>query len=173
VRSSAGSPDRVEIINLSEPTRTSGAELLMRWNHEPLHVTGSYTFVRSTEQDPESGIRRRAVVTPSHQAGVVTMWEQEGRARAGVEVYYTGAQTLDDNPYRDRSRPYVHVGVLAERRFGPIRPFINVENLLGFRQTQYDPLVLPTRGPGGRWTTDVWGPLEGRVANGGIRIELR
>jgi len=97
------------------------------------------------------------------------MWEQEGRARAGIEVYYTGTQTLDDNPYRNRSKPYVHIGTLAERRFGRARLFINAENLLGYRQTKYDPLVLPARGFGGRWTTDVWGPLEGRVANGGNR----
>lgn len=172
-RSAGVSLDRVELVNLSEPTRTAGAELLMRWNPEPFHVTGSYTFVRSTEQDPETGVRRTAPLTPRHQAGIVTMWEQEGRARAGIEVYYTGAQALDDNPYRNRSKPYVHVGVLAERRFGRARLFINAENLLGYRQTKYDPLVLPTRGLGGRWTTDVWGPLEGRVANAGARLEIK
>jgi iron complex outermembrane receptor protein len=135
-------------------------------------VTGSYTFVRSTEQDPETGARRDTPLTPRHQAGVVTMWEQEGMSRVGVEVYYTGTQTLDDNPYRLESRPYVHVGVLAERRFGAVRVFINAENLLGYRQTNHDPLVLPSRGLGGRWTTDVWGPLEGRVANAGLRLDF-
>ena len=173
VRSVSGNPERVELVNLTEPTRTAGAELLMRWNPDPFHVTGSYTFVHSTEQDPETGVRRDAPLTPRHQAGVVTMWEQEGRARAGVELYYTGPQTLDDNPYRNESKPYLHIGVLAERRFGPARVFINAENLLGYRQTRYDPLVLPTRGLGGRWTTDVWGPLEGRVANLGVRLDAR
>ena len=101
------------------------------------------------------------------------MWEQEDEARIGVEVYYTGPQSLDDNPYRDESKPYVHVGILAERRFGQARVFVNAENLLGFRQTRYDPLVLPARGLGGRWTTDVWGPLEGRVANIGVRLDVK
>jgi iron complex outermembrane receptor protein len=136
-------------------------------------LTGSYTFVHSSEQDPETEVRRNAPLTPRHQAGVVTMWEQEGRARAGVELYYTGPQTLDDNPYRDESKPYLHIGVLAERRFGAARVFINAENLLGYRQTRYDPLVLPSRGLGGRWTTDVWGPLEGRVANVGVRLDAQ
>ncbi len=101
------------------------------------------------------------------------MWEQEERARAGLEIYYTGRQALDDNPYRAQSEPYVHIGVLAERRFGMARVFVNAENLLDYRQTRYDPLVLPARGIGGRWTTDVWGPLEGRVANAGIRLDMR
>ena len=100
------------------------------------------------------------------------MWEREGDARVGVEVYYTGAQTLVDNPYRFTSKPYVHVGTLAERRFGSVRLFVNAENLLDFRQTKYDSLLLPARGIGGRWTTDVWGPLEGRVANAGLRVDF-
>ena len=167
-----GNPDRVQLWNLEGPTRTAGGELLVRWNPEPFHVTGSYTFVRSTEQDVETGARRTTPLTPRHQAGIVTMWEQEERARAGLEIYYTGRQVLDDNPYRDESRPYVHVGVLAERRFGAARVFVNAENLLGYRQTRHDPLVLPSRGLGGRWTTDVWGPLEGRVANFGVRFDV-
>ncbi len=173
LRSVAGHPERVELVNLAAPTRTAGGELLIRWNPEPFHVTGSYTLVRSSEQDPETGIRRNSPLTPRHQAGVVTMWEKEGRARVGVELYYTGPQTLDDNPYRDEGKPYLHIGVLAERRFGAARVFINAENLLGYRQTRYDPLVLPTRGLGGRWTTDVWGPLEGRIANFGVRLDTR
>lgn len=168
-----GGSGRVELVNVDGPTRTSGAELLMRWNPEPFHVTGSYTFVRSTEQDPATGIRRDVPLTPRHQSGIVTMWEQEDEARIGVEVYYTGPQSLDDNPYREESKPYLHVGILGERRFGRARVFVNAENLLGYRQTRYDPLVLPARGLGGRWTTDVWGPLEGRVANIGVRLDVK
>ena len=171
LRASAAGADRVELVNLAGPTRTAGAEMLVRWNPEPFHVTGSYTFVRSTEPDPASGARDDTPLTPRHQAGVVTMWEQEERARAGLEIYYTGRQRLADNPYRSESRPYVHIGILVERRFGPARLFINAENLLGYRQTRWDPLVLPGSGLGGRRTTDVWGPLEGRVANIGVRLD--
>jgi iron complex outermembrane receptor protein len=173
LRRSLGRDDLVHFVSLDMPTRTTGGELLLRWNPEPFHVTGSYTFVRSREQDPATGERREAPLTPRHQAGIVTMWEQEGRARAGVEIYYTGVQALDDNPYRDESKPYVHVGVLAERRFGAARVFVNAENLLDFRQTRYDPLLLESPGLGERWTTDVWGPLEGRVANVGVRLDLK
>ena len=173
LRPNSDFPELVELINATEPTRTTGAELLLRWNPEPFHVTGSYTLVRSSEQDVATGTRRDTPLTPRHQAGVVTMWEAEDRARVGVEVYLTGLQSLEDNPYRTMSKPYVHVGLLAERRFGRARLFVNAENLLGYRQTKYDSLVLPERGRGGRWTTDVWGPLEGRVANAGLRLDLR
>ena len=173
VRAAAGGVNMLEILNVSGATRTAGAELLARWTREPFHVSASYTTIRSTEIDPESSVRRLVPLTPRAQAGIVGSWEQEDAARLGVEVYYTGRQSLDHNPYRDTSKPYVHIGILAERRFRRARVFVNAENLLGYRQTRYDRLVLPARGLGGRWTTDVWGPLEGRVANFGLRFDSR
>jgi iron complex outermembrane receptor protein len=89
-----------------------------------------------------------------------------------VEVYYTGRQALDDNPYRAESRPYVVLGLLVERRVGRARLFLNAENLGDVRQTRWDPLLLPSRSAEGRWTTDAWAPLEGRTLNGGIRLDL-
>ena len=161
---------QVELTNSAGPTRTGGGEVLVRWHPHPFYAMASYTLVRSREQDPETGERRDAPLAPRQQAGLLVGWEAEGESRIGVEVYYTGRQALSENPYRTESRPYVHIGVLAEQRFGPARIYVNVENALGYRQTRYDPLVLPDRGLGGRWTTDVWAPLDGRVANIGIRL---
>jgi len=166
------SGDRLRLVNAEGPTRTWGGEMLARWHAEPFHVTASYTYLRSTETDPEGSGRREVPLTPRHAAGIVGMWEAEGQGRVGVEVYYTGRQQLEENPYRTTSRPYVVTGVLVERRFGSARLFLNAENLLDTRQTRYDPLVLPERSPEGRWTTDVWAPLEGRVFNAGIRYEF-
>ena len=163
---------RLVLENASSPTRTRGMEALVRWRPDPVSITATYTFVRSSELDVAAGRRKRSALIPSHQVGLVAMYEEEGRTRAGLEIYYTGRQRLDDNPFRSASKPYTHIGVLAERRIGRARFFINAENLLDVRQTRYDPLVRPTQGPGGRWTTDVWAPLDGRVANAGVRLDL-
>lgn len=162
----------VELVNADGPTRTWGTELLARWHQEPFHVTATHTFLRSRESDPDGLGRREVPLTPRHALGMVGMWEAEGEGRVGLELYYTGRQALEDNPYRDRSRPYLIVGLLGERRFGPARAFVNLENLLDVRQTRYDPLVLPTRSAEGRWTTDAWAPLEGRVINAGVRLNF-
>lgn len=72
------------------------------------------------------------------------------------------------------SRPYVVLGLLGERAFetraGIARLFLNLENLTNVRQTRDDPLLLPARGPGGRWTTDAWTELAGFTVNGGVRL---
>jgi len=162
----------VELFNAPGPTRTYGTDLLVRFHDEPFHLTSTYTYVRSRESDPERGFRREVPLTPRHAMGAVGMWEAEGRGRLGVELYYTGRQTLEDNPYREVSRPFVVLGVLAERRFGRARLFLNAENLLDARLTRWNALLLPARAPEGRWTTDAWAPLEGRTFNAGARLEF-
>ncbi len=120
----------------------------------------------------ESGVRQAAPLVPRHQAGLVASYEAEGAMRAGLELYYTGRQWLSDAMYRGLSEPYLYIGALVERALGPVRLFVNAENLLDVRQTDWDPLVRPVRGEGGRWTTDVWAPLDGFVVNAGVRWSL-
>jgi outer membrane receptor for ferrienterochelin and colicins len=205
-------PIRLRLENTPSPTRTWGGELLVRLTRElgsadtneelegqdephereddhhdeppALRITGTYTFLRSTECDPAfpappSGtacVRREAPLTPRHSAGMVASIEQHGSFRVGLELYYTGVQELDDNPYRTRSRPYLIAGILGERVFetraGDARVFVNFENITNVRQTRHDPLVRPTRGPGGRWTTDAWSDLHGFTVNAGVRWEF-
>jgi iron complex outermembrane receptor protein len=172
LRESDARPGFLELANASGPTRTWGTELLARWHREPFHLTATHTWLRSREDDPEGAGRREVSLTPRHAIGAVGMWEAEGVGRVGLELYHTGRQALEDNPYRAESRPYTILGLLAERRIGGVRAFINLENLLDVRQTRYDPLVLPARSREGRWTTDVWAPLEGRVVNAGVRLEF-
>jgi iron complex outermembrane receptor protein len=180
----------IRLVNATEATRTWGVELLGRLVRElgersadgeespALRVTGTYTYIRSTGCDPDAGAnvcaRREVSLTPRHAAGVVAAMEQHERGRVGLEVYYTGRQRLDENPYRTESQPYVVLGLLGERAFrttaGTARVFVNLENLTNVRQTRYDPLVLPARGRGGRWTTDAWTELAGFTVNGGVRF---
>ncbi|KRB80829.1 ligand-gated channel [Sphingomonas sp. Root710] len=167
----SGQPERVRLVNIVGESRIRGSELLLRYRWSDLTVTGSYVHVRATEPDPAGG-RRAKPLTPRHSAGIVGMWEQKDRGRIGVELYYTGRQPLDDSPYRTRSRPYVEIGMLGEIAVGRARLFLNAENILGTRQTRYDPLLRPARAADGRWTVDVWGPTEGFVLNGGVRLRF-
>ena len=162
--------DRDYVIRNAEKTTNTGAEVLATFRREPFAVTGTYTFVRSREYD--RGDVADVALTPRHSGGIVAMWEEEDSGRLGVELYYTGWQRLESNPYADRSEPYAVVGVLGERQLGKLRVFINGENLTGVRQTRWHPLARPFRGVDGRMTVDAWAPLEGRNINGGVRVRF-
>jgi iron complex outermembrane receptor protein len=158
------------LTNAGEPTTNTGVELLGTVRHEPFALTANYTLVRSREADGAGTVA--SALTPRHSAGLVGMWEREDAGRVGLEVYYTGTQRLDENPYADESEPYVIIGLLAERQLGRVRLFINGENLTGVRQSRWQPLVRPSRAPDGRWTVDAWAPLDGRTVNGGMRLSF-
>ncbi len=153
--------------SLAAPTETIGVENVATWRNGGFSAVASYTYTKAREKP--GAVRRDVELTPRHSAGVVGTWERENVARIGVEAYYTGTQRLDDNPYRTQSEPYVLFGFLVEKRFGRFKAYVNAEDLGNVRQTKYDPLLRPTRGPDGRWTTDAWAPLDGRAFNGGVR----
>ena len=164
--------DAYRILNLVAPRKNRGTELLATWRNSPFAVTASYTYVRASELAPNS-YRADVPLTPRHSLGIVGMWEKQGRARFGMECYYTGEQRLENNPYRNTSRPYLLAGAMGELKVAKhVRLFINLENLTNIRQTRWDPVLLPKRSVDGRWTVDAWAPLDGRVANGGVRLEF-
>ena len=169
-------PVRVErtneyvLANEPQPTTNVGVELLATWRRAPFTVTANYDFVHAREF--EEMAFADVPLTPQHAAGVVGMWEREGIGRVGLEWYYTGRQRLEANPFRNESEPYALFGVLIERVLGPIRVFVNGENLGNVRQTQWNPLIRPVRGVDGRWTVDAWAPLDGRNINGGVRLRF-
>lgn len=160
---------RYELFNLAEPSTNAGVEVLATLKHGPFSASATYTYVQSRET--ENGQRVDVALTPRHNLGIVGMWQNEN-SRVGLEYYYTGDQSLEFNPFRSRSVPYSLVGLLVEHRFGHVRLFVNTENLTNFRQTRIDPLLRPSRGPDGRWTVDAWAPLDGRVLNGGVRLNF-
>ncbi len=164
--------NRVTLANANGLTKTRGAELLLRYRWQAFTLTGSYVHIDATESDPGAAGRRRVPLTPRNTGGLVAMWEKHGRGRIGLEMYYTGRQELDDNPWRASSRPYVELGLMGELVLGKVSLFVNAENLLDVRQTGWDPLLLPQRSPVGAWTVDAWAPTDGRVINGGVRFRF-
>ncbi len=155
--------------NLTTPTTNAGVELLGLVRRSPLAITANYTYVRSREH--VEGVTQDVELTPRHSLGLVTMVENED-GRLGIEVYYTGRQRLEDSPYRDSGEPYVIVGVLIERRVGPLRFFVNGENLTDVRQSRWGPMLRPEQASDGRWTVDAWAPVDGRIINGGVRVQF-
>lgn len=166
-------PGTLTLTNAPTPTRAGGAELFAVYHQEPLSVTALYSYTRATEWSPDRARRVDTPLTPRHAAGLDLAYEEdESGTRVGLEVFYTGRQALQDDPYRTTSVPYTTVGLLVEQRVGRATLFVNAEDLTNVRQTQFDPLLLPRRSASGRWTTDQWAPLEGRMVNAGLRLQF-
>lgn len=72
------------------------------------------------------------------------------------------------------SPAYATVGLLVSQRLGRVELYVNGENLTDFRQTRYEPLVLPFRADDLGWQTiaQQWAPVAGRVVNAGVRLRF-
>jgi outer membrane receptor for ferrienterochelin and colicins len=163
---------QVRIVNTAGESDISGAELLLRYRWRDIKLTGSYLYTDATKQNGSGFGRIPLVLTPQHSAGFVAMWEEHGSHLVGFEAYYTGTQELENNPYRERSQSYWHLGLLGQITIGKISLFVNAENLLNVRQTKVDSLVLPEQAPSGRWTTDIWSRNDGFTVNAGLRFQF-
>jgi outer membrane receptor for ferrienterochelin and colicins len=173
VSENSPTPGVLTLTNAPTPTRTGGANLFTVYNLEPFAVTALYSYTRSTEWSPERARRIETPLTPRHAAGLDIAFEEDDLGtRVGLEIFYTGRQALDDNPYRTSSVAYTTVGLLIEQRAGSATIFANGENLTGVRQTRFDRLLLPSQDATGRWTTPEWAPLEGRMVNAGVRVHF-
>jgi iron complex outermembrane receptor protein len=169
VRESGRADVPIAIVNTDGLTRTAGTELIARFHRDELDVILTHMYLWSREPGP-AGVRE-VPLNPRH-AATFDVLQEIGPARIGFEVFYTGRQALDENPYRQRGFPHLLVGGLVDWAVGPARVFVNVENLADVRQTRDDPLVRPARDAAGRWTVDAWAPLDGRTVNAGVRVRF-
>lgn len=158
------------LVNGPGALRTWGGEVFAVFSMEPIIATAYVASTRSRELSPETGLPRELPLTPSTDAGVDVAYEEDetGTYVAG-EVFYTGRQSLENDPYRQFGAPYATVGLLASQRIKRATVFLNVENLTDVRLSRYEPVLRPSPGEGDRLTVDAWAPLEGRRFNLGVR----
>jgi iron complex outermembrane receptor protein len=164
-------PYAARIVNAEEPSRTNGTEFIARYHAENVDVIVTHMYLRATEVGEDGTGRQEVPLNPRQSASFDLLLEM-GPGKLGFEVFYTGKQTLENDPYRSRSRPYVLWGILYTHRVGPALLYVNTEDLGDVRQTKYEPLLRPARLRDGRWSTDAWAPLEGRSLNAGLRFRF-
>ena len=164
-----GTTDGV-LRNAAGNTRLGGLEAAAIWR---FGTGGSFLFTygyaKGSRPDAVTGSREAMPLVARNRVGGDLMFDRPGNYRLGFEGTWFDVQSLDDNPYRGRSKPYVYLMAIGQKQFGKLEVVANFENLLNVKQTGTDPLVRPTPTIGGRWTTDVWAPLEGFMANLAVR----
>jgi len=145
--------------------RTWGSETTARLSYGDFALFLGYVYL-DAERDG-AGARGPLPLTARHRTYSVLVWEQHGRGRVGLEAYYTGPQLLPDG---GEAPGYLVAGLMAQRTFGRVTAFANLENVLDARQSRTAPLVTgPAASPA---FAPVWGPTDGFIANGGVRVRL-
>ncbi len=144
-----------------------GLETNVRVGYEAFKFYAGYTLVDTRRRFNGVDLNSAIPLTAKHRVNLVAVYELEGKFRLGLEAYYIGKKQLSTG---EASQPYWLMGVMGERRWKHFSIFINFENILDIRQDRLQPVILPPlTHPSFR---EVWAPMEGFVANGGIKFFL-
>ncbi|AMJ66201.1 TonB-dependent receptor [Hymenobacter sp. PAMC 26628] len=144
--------------NAAAPVVAQGLEtyLRLRLDETELYLGYVFTDARRT-YDP---VNPHVELAARHKFAAVGTVEVTDSFGAGLEASYTGQQYRSDG---STTPGYPIFAALLRYRIGPWTLVLNGENLLDYRQTRHERVVLPPYGnPVFR---QLWAPVEGRVAN--------
>ncbi len=161
----AGPQDALIVVNAEGAATTRGVETSGRLDLEPVKLFVGYVLLDA--QRDVGGRSERLPLTARHRTYSVLVWEKHGQFRLGLEAYYTGPQRLSSG---GNAPGYWIAGVMGEKRFGQFSVFLNLENITDTRQSRTAPIV--TGSPAAPAFAEIWGPTDGFVANGGVKVRL-
>lgn len=144
---------------------TKGTETNIKLTYNNFKLFVGYTFADVTQHTGNS-INTYALVS-KHRLNNVLLYEIEGKLKLGLEAYYFSPQRLNDG---STGRAYWTTGFMAEKIWKRFSLFINFENLTDTRQTKFGSIY--TGDLSNPIFKDIYAPLDGFVANGGIKIKL-
>lgn len=106
-------------------------------------------------------------LTAKHHLNIDIMYELHEKLRIGYELFYVGQQYLSNN---QKVNDYWVTGISGEYKFKYFSLFLNLENFLDIRQSNWGSMFSGTiQNPQFR---EVYAPTEGLIFNGGFKIGL-
>ena len=143
-----------------------GAEINAVWRWDNFKIFLGYTHA-DVEEQTISGVEGAPLV-PKDRLNSVFVYEREDDIRVGFEAYYYGRQELTSGA---KSRDYWIFGLMIEKMISEkFSLFINFENFTDTRQTRFGSINSGTLAS--PIFADIFAPLDGYVANGGIKLRF-
>jgi len=152
-------------INVDGHFDSKGMETNVKLGYGNFKLFVGYTYTKAYLH--EGGKKTENYLTPRHRLNNVLLYEVEEKWKIGLEAYYFSKQELSDGA---TGKSYWITGFMAEKLWKKFSLYINFENFTDTRQTKFDTIYTGTiDSPLFR---DIYAPLDGFVANGGIKLRL-
>ncbi|MCC9135103.1 TonB-dependent receptor domain-containing protein [Pontibacter silvestris] len=159
-------PDNLyEFQNANGYVDTKGVEANIKFGYEWVKLFLGYTYTDARQH--YNGIVTDMPLTSKHRVNNVLMLEKEDNFRIGLEAYYFSPQRLSDG---SKGRDYWISGIMMEKMFPKFSLFLNFENIFDTRQSRFDSIYTGSRT--NPVFNEIYAPVDGRVINGGIKLNL-
>ena len=152
--------------NQTKPVISSGFETNVKFIYkQDLKLFIGYTFTNAKAKYLVAN--QFLPLVPKSKLNLTLMYEKEDNFKLGLEGYYTGRQYLAN---ATKTPAFWEFGFMAQKTFGKLSFYINLENFTDQRQSNYKAVVNPP------FTTpsfdEIWNHTEGFVVNGGLKLKL-
>jgi len=155
----------LQFVNTAGYMDTRGMETNVRLTYGDWKLFAGYTYADVNTH--YNGQKEWFTLTTRHRLNNVLMYEKDEKWKAGLEAYYFSPQRLSDGAM---GRPYWIMGLMGERSWESFSLFVNLENFTDSRQTRFDTIF--TGSVADPTFRDVYAPMEGFIANGGVKLRL-
>lgn len=151
--------------NAAEPILTKGTETYVRLHKAPVEIYLGYNFTDAIRKYDEQNPLLPLIA--KHKFATLFAYDFTDDLNAGVEGAFTGYQRLDDGT---KTPSYFFLAASVKYRIKRLIMVLNGENILDFRQTKKEAIVLPPfENPTFR---QLYAPIEGRVLNLSFNYEF-
>lgn len=164
VLTTAGSGN-AQFVNTNGHIDTRGMETNLRFTYSDFKLFVGYTYADVNTHF--NNMKSWFPLTARHRLNNVLMYEKDEKLKIGLEAYYFSPQKLSDGAM---GKSYWTFGLMGEKVWEHFSIFINFENFTDTRQTKFD--TIYTGSINNPTFRDIYAPVDGFVANGGIKIRL-
>lgn len=152
-------------INASGPVAAYGSETNVRLTQDDFTLQVGYTYTQARQEYLPG--RPQLSLTPHSRLSTSLVYEAEPKWKAGVEGFYTSAQTLDNG---GGGRDFRTFDLMVQRSWGHWAALLNVENFTDTRQSRFGPLYTGTlQDP---VFNEIYAPVEGRIISVAVKYTL-
>lgn len=157
-------PAAIHFVNAADPLLTTGYESYVQAHHDNLEIYFGYVHtVAKKLYDPAQPYLS---LSARNKFASVIAYEFSSHFRAGIEAAATGRQYLDNGT---TTPSYVFMAAMMRYNIGRLAFVLNCENLLDYRQTRQESIIIPPyTNPGFK---QLWAPIDGRVINLSMMIK--
>lgn len=144
---------------------TKGIETNIKLSYGGLKLFIGYTLADVNQY--YNGITTALPLVAKHRLNNVLMYEIEDKLKIGLEAYYFSQQKLNDGA---TGKEYWLCGFMIEKIWEKFSVFINFENILNTKQTNFD--IIYTGSITNPTFRDIYAPVDGFVVNGGLKFKF-
>jgi outer membrane receptor for ferrienterochelin and colicins len=155
------------LMNDEGSIKTLGTDTYIRLAYDELELYLGYNHTLAQKFNIKDKVTNPIYYSPQDKFAMTLAYDVEGKWRFGVENAWVGNQYKSNGT---KAKNYWFFAGMVERKFKRFSVVLNGENLADFRQSRFEPLYDGVKtNPQFR---ALWAPIDGRVINLSLKINL-